>query len=398
MSNTSTIHIKTDFDCKVYDYGQELGTTKSDTYFNVELRKGEHKLTFVYTGDDSISKTINYIIEDVDCDYRLVVKIVEIICDKAKEHFDSENYSVAFGLYSLAAEKSFPKALCGLGVCYYYGNGVEKDLTKAVEWFTKAAEQGDADAQYELGGCYDWGIGVEKDLTKAIELYTKAAKQGYADAQYELGHHYKYGDGVEKDFDKALECYKNAREGYTKAAEQGDADAQWNLGNIYKHGIGVEVNHIKAVEWFTKAAKQGDAIAQTSLGVCYVRGEGVEIDFTKAVEWFTKAAEQGDVDAQEYLGYCYKYGKGVEQNLTKSKEWFTKADEQGDYLSYNISEDFESMLHNNEDHYILYDDSPEDYDTDDDFNDLRKENWYAMTDDMYGDYPEGDIDYEDMGF
>ena len=40
MSNTSTIHIKTDFDCKVYDYGQELGTTKADTYFNVELRKG----------------------------------------------------------------------------------------------------------------------------------------------------------------------------------------------------------------------------------------------------------------------------------------------------------------------------------------------------------------------
>ena len=62
MSNTSTIHIKTDFDCKVYDYGQELGTTKADTYFNIELRKGEHELTFVFTGDDSISKTINYVV------------------------------------------------------------------------------------------------------------------------------------------------------------------------------------------------------------------------------------------------------------------------------------------------------------------------------------------------
>jgi hypothetical protein len=71
MSNTSTIHIKTDFDCKVYDYGQELGTTKADTYFNIELRKGEHELTFVFTEDESISKTINYTVEDADCDYRL---------------------------------------------------------------------------------------------------------------------------------------------------------------------------------------------------------------------------------------------------------------------------------------------------------------------------------------
>ena len=69
MSNTSTIHIKTDFDCKVYDYGQELGTTKADTYFNIELRRGEHELTFAYTEDESISKTINYTIEDADCDY-----------------------------------------------------------------------------------------------------------------------------------------------------------------------------------------------------------------------------------------------------------------------------------------------------------------------------------------
>ena len=66
MSNTSTIHIKTDFDCEVYDYDEELGTTKADTYFNIELRKGEHELTFVYRdydfcyGSICITKTINY--------------------------------------------------------------------------------------------------------------------------------------------------------------------------------------------------------------------------------------------------------------------------------------------------------------------------------------------------
>ena len=366
MSNTSTIHIKTDFDCKVYDYGQELGTTKADTYFNIELRKGEHELTFVFTGDDSISKTINYTIEDVDCDYRLVVKIVEIICDKAKEHSDSENYSVAFSLYSLAAEKSFPKALYELGVCYYYGNGVEKDLTKAVEWFTKAAEQGYVSAQYNLGYCYENGDGIDKSLTKAVEWYTKAANQGDADAQCNLGICYYNGNGVEKGlakavgwFTKAAEqghtqaqynlgcCYENgdgidksltkAVEWYTKAANQGDADAQYNLGYCYDKGNGVEKNLSKAVEWYIKAAEQGNARAQCNLGVCYEYEEGIVKDTSKAVEWYTKAAEQGHTQAQCNLGICYYNGNGVEKDLAKAVGWFTKAAEQGHtQAQYNL--------------------------------------------------------------
>ena len=105
MANTSTIHTKTDFDCKVYDYGQELGTTKADTYFNIELRKGEHELTFVFTGDDSISKAISYKVEDADCDYLLIIEIAGMICSKAIESVYFKNYSLAYSLFSIAAEK-----------------------------------------------------------------------------------------------------------------------------------------------------------------------------------------------------------------------------------------------------------------------------------------------------
>ena len=322
MANTSTIHIKTDFDCIVYDYDQELGTTKAGTYFNIELRKGEHELTFVFIGDESISKTIDYIVKDVDCDYRLIIEIAETICDKAEVHLDLENYSTAFALYSLAAEKGYAKAQCKLGICYYYGYGIEKDLAKAVEWYTKAAEQGDADAQSILGFCYEYGTGVKKDLTKAVEWYTQTAEQGDADAQYYLGNCYEYGTGVEKDLAKAVEWY-------TKAAEQGDADAQFNLGVCYEHGTGIEKNLTKAVEWYTKAAEQGYAIAQCNLGVCYNNGSGVEQNLAKAVEWYTQATEQGNADAQCNLGVCYELGTGIEKNLTKAVEWYTKAAKQG---------------------------------------------------------------------
>ena len=151
MSNTSTIHIKTDFDCKVYDYGQELDTTKADTYFHVELRKGEHELTFAFAEDNSISKNINYIVEDADCDYKLVVEIAEELCKKAKEYYDSKNYPKAYSLFSLAAEKGLAEAQCQLGILFETGKGIEKDYLKAEEWYNKACNQGHSEAMYNYG-------------------------------------------------------------------------------------------------------------------------------------------------------------------------------------------------------------------------------------------------------
>src|SRR5688500_9152855 len=62
-----------------------------------------------------------------------------------------------------------------LGTSYYYGNGVEKNLTEAVKWWRKAAVQGDAEAQFNVGACYYNGTGVEKNLTEGVEWYRRAA-------------------------------------------------------------------------------------------------------------------------------------------------------------------------------------------------------------------------------
>ena len=67
------------------------------------------------------------------------------------------------------------------GMCYEEGSGVERDTTKAVEWYDRAADLGDVHAQYRLGWCLNHGVGVERDRAKAIEWYTAAAGQGDAD-------------------------------------------------------------------------------------------------------------------------------------------------------------------------------------------------------------------------
>ena len=54
------------------------------------------------------------------------------------------------------------------------------------------------DAQFERSGKMFTGDGVEKDLVKAVELLRKTAEQGHMKAQYVLGNVYLKGEGVEK--------------------------------------------------------------------------------------------------------------------------------------------------------------------------------------------------------
>ncbi len=216
------------------------------------------------------------------------------------------------------AQKGNAEAQNLLGLCYARGNGVEKDLKQAAEWFRKAAEQENADAQFNLGVCYD----KEEDYKQAVECYRKAAEQGHVDAQFNLGYCYYDGIGVEIDYKQAVEWFR-------KSAEQGDAGAQYRLGECYYEGLGVEKDYYQAVEWYRKAAEQGVAVAQNNLGLCYENGEGVNKDINKAVEWYRKAAEQGDADAQCQLGIYYYEGNGVEIDYNQAAVWFRKAAEQG---------------------------------------------------------------------
>ena len=55
-----------------------------------------------------------------------------------------------------------------------------------MEWYQKAVDQGNASAQCNLAFGYDNGEGVAKDLKKAVEWYQKAADQGNAMARKNL--------------------------------------------------------------------------------------------------------------------------------------------------------------------------------------------------------------------
>ncbi|MBQ8141693.1 MAG: toll/interleukin-1 receptor domain-containing protein, partial [Bacilli bacterium] len=99
--------------------------------------------------------------------------------------------------------------------------------------------------EYYIGECYEKGNGVQKDFTKAMEFYQKAAEQGHANAQFKLGY---YFETEKKD-------YESANKWLLKAAEQEHPEAQFYVGYNYDHSFGLYGdNGPSAVKWYQKAA------------------------------------------------------------------------------------------------------------------------------------------------
>jgi len=210
-----------------------------------------------------------------------------------------------------------------LGRKYFKGDGLPRNLEKAVYWYTKSAEQKHAEAQCHLADSYFLGEGVQKDFEKANFWYTKAAKQGSVNAQYCIGANYFLGVGVPLDRKKAFYWFK-------KAAEQGNESAQYNIGSAYFFGDGVQKNFKKAQSWLTKFIEQKVEridIAYYIIGQTFdLGGYGIKKKPEKAVEWYKKAANLGNKNSKIRLGEIYLFGaEGVPIDVKEAEYWRTKA-------------------------------------------------------------------------
>lgn len=328
-----------------------------------------------------------------------------------------------------------------VGNAYFKGNGVKRDLEKAAKCYYEAiqrgneevkenfysfyskqlekyAKSGDAQAQYEVGCAYQKGDGVDRNIKTAAEWYMMAADQGHeqatdkfysfyskelekraksgqARAQYELGNCYYQAKEIDRDDEEAAEWYKKAmKQGHEaakekfysfysklleKEAKDGDSRAQFETGNAYLNGYQVDKDLETAAEWFLKAmdqeyegakekfysfyskklekrAKSGDAEAQYRIGECYLLGGQVERDIEEAAEWYLEAKKQGHEAAKEQLysfyskvlekdakdnaesmyvlGCFYMDGNQVEKNLKKGTKYLATAYQKGHEQSF----------------------------------------------------------------
>lgn len=71
--------------------------------------------------------------------------------DEGIAAYDAQNYTKAREiLYPLAAYQRDAEAQFYLGMIYFYGEGVEKNIEEAMLWWKKAMRSGHVDAAYRL--------------------------------------------------------------------------------------------------------------------------------------------------------------------------------------------------------------------------------------------------------
>ena len=159
-----------------------------------------------------------------------------------------------------------------LGKNYYRGEGVKKDIKKALNYFTLAGKKGNVEAQYWAGLTYDSGLVEDENHTQAIKWYTRAAEGGNVEAMKWLGFIYKYQGK-----------YKLAEKYLKAAAEFGDENAAMTLAPLYvddKYDIPQDIDEY--AKWLEVATGEGNSandLAKYELAVLYDTGQP---DYLKA--------------------------------------------------------------------------------------------------------------------
>ena len=150
-----------------------------------------------------------------------------------------------------------------LGCMYLYGDYVERDVFKAACWFANMNDYSAGwltdtnsyvddtekfyDALFDLAECYRTGDGIKKNMDRAVAWYEQILNYCYwhDKALFTLAEIYFNGDGVEQDVDRAIELYK-------QAADNDNLKAAYKLAKIYRDGIGVDKDTDAAQEFLDK--------------------------------------------------------------------------------------------------------------------------------------------------
>lgn len=232
--------------------------------------------------------------------YYLNGKGVEKNLDKAIEYFKK------------AQQNGVEESLIPLGSLYLE----RKEYDKAKEIFEKAVKNQDTEinsrAKYFLGIIYFNGSGVERDIQKAIGLFEDAGERGFSFAYTTIASIY-WCDGIpeiKKDLDKAASYFLKDKNNF----------AEQNMYLLMKQ----ECN--RAWEWAEDEIKKGNASVSAYTALLYLLGIGTEMNREKAMEIVSSDNCKDDVLSLLIMSHCSEMGygeKGV--NVAESARLQTSA-------------------------------------------------------------------------
>jgi len=143
-------------------------------------------------------------------------------------------------------EKKDPEAIHHLGQKHYFGDlGLQKDMQKAIEFYTEAAELGSIEAVSSLGNAYFFGNGVQEDETKAVQFWKKAAMQGHYRSRYNLGCY----EAKKGNYDRAMKHF-------LISAKMGDKDSIETTKRYFMEGLATKKQYTEALRGYESAVEE----------------------------------------------------------------------------------------------------------------------------------------------
>lgn len=183
---TSILHIKTEIECKIYLFDEEKGISMPDSYFNIEVRKGEQDLLFVSTNNNSKRHQLIYNVEQSDCDYRIIIRAD--MFEKTCWLFSiGEGVKVEIAPGNLAEDgKSFVKQQWMIGGMFFWGSNVPIEKTEKIYDYANHKE---TEAINDCKKFRDWGENIgESWRTPTIdEWYYLFNKRNDAQCLHSIG-------------------------------------------------------------------------------------------------------------------------------------------------------------------------------------------------------------------
>ena len=245
---------------------------------------------------------------------------------------DRKNPNKAEYWFRRAAENGHLEAQTTLGLMYFNGDGIDKDLVLASKWLLKGTgneESGDIavepvqETKLDKKKIAPFNLGMiayqKKDYTTAIMLWHPLAMEGNPEAQLMLGNLYMREEGIYKDPSRGLSWYQ-------KAISQGDVKTSRSLGLMYLYGDDIKKNSSQAINLLLKAARLGDVQSQYQLGNIYQDGKVISANLPKAAYWYEQAANNNHHEAQFALAKMYFEGNGIKSDTNKALELYETAD------------------------------------------------------------------------
>jgi TIR domain-containing protein/Sel1 repeat-containing protein len=174
----------------------------------------------------------------------------EVLFDQGLSLYKGKQFSQAAELYRKACDGGERKGCHDLGLMYYKGEGVAKDLNRAADLFRRACDAGGTGGCLDLGLMYLRGEGVPNDLNRAADFFKRACDAGAAPGCTDLGLMYYKGEGVAKDLNRAADLFR-------RACDAGGSGGCLDLGSMYLRGQGVPMDRNRAADLFKKACDAG---------------------------------------------------------------------------------------------------------------------------------------------